>query len=368
MPAISPNKLNVSDGLYVYTRGKKIPFHLPKINRIINAENHVSQNHPFYNLDAADILEQYGQPGDNFLTFMYRLYDELVALNTRIGSRKVIGTDSQGNELVEYTFGQKVIGKQGSFDTESNNMPRVLCSSGVHGQERNSIITLYLTIRDIIVNWETDEWANTMINSVMLVVLPCANTSGVVRNNRRNINNVDINRNFPTDWQIGDSTTKGSAPASELETQNYIAWVKSYEGRNMGLLECHDHGDRSIIYGITHHPMSHQILFNSLRDLYNWTYPDHTNPNNPAPGNTVKGTVLSWIGRSIAGGSTRHASVALRQPAILIEHGFWDHPQGGPGIHRPRMIFRFLTRRIISRMLQQYESKGYWDNFFAENE
>lgn len=53
--------------------------------------------------------------------------------------------------------------------------------------------------------------------------LPCFNPDGLKRNKRKNINNVDLNRNFPTkNWQkisYDDEFYGGDTPASEDETK-----------------------------------------------------------------------------------------------------------------------------------------------------
>lgn len=71
--------------------------------------------------------------------------------------------------------------------------------------------------------------------------IPCLNPDGMQYNNRRNANEVDINRNFPTkNWgqNLGDNATcddkttsyyGGNAPASEIETRFVIDVIEKYK-------------------------------------------------------------------------------------------------------------------------------------------
>lgn len=63
-----------------------------------------------------------------------------------------------------------------------------------------------------------------------LWLLPLLNPDGYANDVRGNANGVDLNRNFPHDWtaiaQPGDWQWSGTGPASEPETQAYIAFTQ----------------------------------------------------------------------------------------------------------------------------------------------
>lgn len=63
-----------------------------------------------------------------------------------------------------------------------------------------------------------------------LWLMPAMNPDGLANNVRGNGNGVDLNRNFPHDWtaiaQPGDWQYSGSGPASEPETQAFIAFAE----------------------------------------------------------------------------------------------------------------------------------------------
>lgn len=74
-----------------------------------------------------------------------------------------------------------------------------------------------------------------------LLFIPCLNPDGMDRNTRVNSNNVDLNRNFPTqNWgrNEGDNATcddettdyfGGKSPASEIETKFVIDIIKKFQ-------------------------------------------------------------------------------------------------------------------------------------------
>jgi len=87
---------------------------------------------------------------------------------------------------------------------------------------------------------------DALLDEVSVVAMPCLNaderealvTGGTPWYLRRNHNGVDLNRNFPVDWDIADysygldssnptaATYRGPFPGSEAETQAAIAWLK----------------------------------------------------------------------------------------------------------------------------------------------
>ncbi len=62
-----------------------------------------------------------------------------------------------------------------------------------------------------------------------LWLMPAINPDGFANDERGNGNSVDLNRNFPHDWtqigQPGDGQYSGTGPASEPETQAFIAFA-----------------------------------------------------------------------------------------------------------------------------------------------
>jgi len=64
-----------------------------------------------------------------------------------------------------------------------------------------------------------------------LLLIPCLNPDGLVKNQRQNSNGVDLNRNFPTKNWIKSEKNQyygGETPASEIETKFVIDIFEKY--------------------------------------------------------------------------------------------------------------------------------------------
>ena len=65
-----------------------------------------------------------------------------------------------------------------------------------------------------------------------LLIIPCLNPDGMIKNQRQNSNGVDLNRNFPTkNWTISENKEYfgGTTPASEIETRFMINILDNYK-------------------------------------------------------------------------------------------------------------------------------------------
>lgn len=151
-----------------------------------------------------------------------------------------IGSSVKGRPITAYQFG--------------SGASMVLYIGATHGDEKNSMAIL-------------QKWTNALEASPdkipanrTIVVIPAINPDGVAANTRRNANNIDLNRNFPTaDWQTqvtepdshGQPTnTGGSAPLSEPESQALANYVQAKRPRlvmtyhsHAGVVEANDAGD-----------------------------------------------------------------------------------------------------------------------------
>lgn len=105
----------------------------------------------------------------------------------------------------------------GSPNTQKGNC--ILIIGVVHGDEPQGefLINNYLT--------KTNELRQE------LLFIPCLNPDGKELETRTNANEVDINRNFPTEnWKLGEKNRYfgGEKPASEIETNFVIDIVEKY--------------------------------------------------------------------------------------------------------------------------------------------
>lgn len=90
--------------------------------------------------------------------------------------------------------------------------PNVLLTGAIHGNERPAPEMALYTIDYLLGNDANRE----LINKTQIWVIPIMNSAGHVANTRRNANQVDLNRGFPSDWN------NDSLEGLEVETRNLI--------------------------------------------------------------------------------------------------------------------------------------------------
>lgn len=104
----------------------------------------------------------------------------------------------------------------------NNDYNKTILAIGVfHGDEPDG---------EYLINRYLQDRAET---SNRLLFIPCLNPDGKEVQTRKNINGVDLNRNFPTkNWekmQKSDDYYGGEKPASEIETQFLVYVIEKYK-------------------------------------------------------------------------------------------------------------------------------------------
>ncbi len=131
-----------------------------------------------------------------------------------------IGTSVQGRSITGYIFG--------------SGSSKIIFIGAVHGNEKSSTYLLNKWIEALEAGYERIP-ANRSI-----VVIPNLNPDGYVANRRTNANNVDLNRNFPSnDWKSGVSMPDGSylehgggvTALSEPESQAIATYIQNNSPR-----------------------------------------------------------------------------------------------------------------------------------------
>lgn len=108
------------------------------------------------------------------------------------------------------------------YETTNENYDKTILIIGVfHGEEPQG---LYLI----------NEYLKTDLSCIKnkLVIIPCLNPDGMLKNQRQNANGVDLNRNFPTkNWKLTEKNEYfgGNKPASETETKFMIEVLNTYK-------------------------------------------------------------------------------------------------------------------------------------------
>lgn len=162
---------------------------------------------------------------------VYELYDGLQRKYPGTISSSVIGTDTAGNDIKQYTF--KNGGLKGGHPNAAVK-PSLVILSGLHGHEQLAVLVTFLLLRKVCDEWRYDEDMLFLKWCCEITVIPCANPSGIDLRQRNSQAGVDLNRNFPTGWNDVDTgftepdpfnSYKGPSAASEPEVQAIISFM-----------------------------------------------------------------------------------------------------------------------------------------------
>lgn len=211
---------------------------------------------------------------DDYATFtrphtkQYDFFDELMSRWPAQITKEKIGESTLGSDIDVYTF-DFTPGLYGIADGFERSPPiEIIITGGLHGNEAHSQMLLMVIAKGIADNWRGDPVYNKLRWQCIVRFVPCCNPDGIDAFQRRNANDVDLNRNFPTDWESANSGS-GPEPASEAETQvlmdlptlypnasitldthttwgrDYYLWVIATNQRDYNLIE---HYCRSMMY------------------------------------------------------------------------------------------------------------------------
>jgi len=112
-----------------------------------------------------------------------------------------------------------------SYETNSPTPKNILFLGVTHGEEPQGDF--------LIKNFMNEIEKKKPVFKNNLFFIPCLNPDGKNLKQRGNINNVDLNRNFPTkNYEItsfDDGTTSGTFSSSEIETQFMVKIIEQYK-------------------------------------------------------------------------------------------------------------------------------------------
>lgn len=186
-------------------------------NGFSTAWENIITTESFYEPTTVQAYDGTGENGIDIETAtvstIYGLYDDLVATYPTFVTKDVIGLDESGLFNVNrYTF-------DFASATEVIVASANIHGRGVDGDPPSVTIFLYEFLKRMCEDNGEDGKLSLIKNNFKLVTIPIANPWGYDNANRRNFNNVDLNRNFDWMWTESTDPSKGSAPFSELESQ-----------------------------------------------------------------------------------------------------------------------------------------------------
>ncbi|MDW0360797.1 DUF2817 domain-containing protein [Halomonas venusta] len=151
-------------------------------------------------------------------TTQYAFYDQLMAENPDYITRQLVGQSTLGADIFAYTFDSISHFTSGISLFEVLPPIEIVITSGLHGNERTAQALTMMIVDGFVNRWRENPVFNRLRWQCRVRVVPCCNPDGIDAGTRRNSNNVDINRNFVTDWDSG-ADYAGPSAGSEVETQ-----------------------------------------------------------------------------------------------------------------------------------------------------
>ena len=147
-------------------------------------------------------------------------FDDLVSANPEYITKTHLGDEYTGLPIYEYRFKPDMGG--------STNPIKVLIHGATHGEPMSYVLPFH-TMNLITNHWQDSPLLEALRFGVEFSVIPALNAWGVNNGNTRyNSRDVNLNRNYPTDW-ISTGDKPGTAPLSELEAQYAFANMQNFK-------------------------------------------------------------------------------------------------------------------------------------------
>ena len=192
-----------------------------------------------------------------------KVYWDKFVDNSYVKKRKIGNDQSQQYNVYSYTF------------EPTHYSKTMIVTSCIHGNEKSAFFALS-KFMDLVVNeWHKYPQLAYLRKNVRMVFVPIVNPHGFANDNRENVNNVDLNRNFDYYWENGGGTDpsasnfKGTKPFSEQESKNMRDLIKSYSGV-VAHIDCHNIVSQVSDYCVFYPRFANQQnneIFQTLKDM-----------------------------------------------------------------------------------------------------
>lgn len=179
-------------------------------------------------------------------------YDALVSKYPDYVKRTLLGNDSSGSiPMYRYDFSPVLPKTDGNVNVlghtyQQSNYPTVIMDACIHGAERPCAKAL-LNLMTLIADANSNDIFGWLRGNIHFVIVPILNVWGYKNDRRGNVNNVDLNRNFPVYWEFGEDDDandryRGLAAMSEKETQYMHEILQEYQNNAVCYYSWHTHG------------------------------------------------------------------------------------------------------------------------------
>lgn len=151
-----------------------------------------------------------------YATFI-EAWKALVANYSTYVTETALGTASDGQMIYLYDF------KPVRISNQTKPIPKIIIIAGQHGTEKCNVFGWYYFVRDLLNNWSKHPALDYLRNHVELMIIPVVNTYGFDNLTYKNANEVNINRNYDSNWTLLEDTTSsqygGAEPFDQPESQ-----------------------------------------------------------------------------------------------------------------------------------------------------
>lgn len=179
---------------------------------------------------------------------IHAAFDTLVSNSNGYMTKTDLGVSYDTYHMYQYTT--VPVGNHASGGIDVPKVAIVCCE---HGNEKMSAYSMHYLMYDLIHNAHKNPVLMYLRANCIISFIPIANPWGFINRSRFNENGVNLNRNFPTyHWDnYSDETSeqgginyKGTAPASEEQTKQIIAFLrKNYDAAFM--IDLHTNGENT---------------------------------------------------------------------------------------------------------------------------
>lgn len=116
-------------------------------------------------------------------------------------------------------------------ETSLDERPEIYIDGGHHGNEQAGSETAFLLVKYLVERYGSDENVTWLMDNARIYITPMINPDGNFHDTRFNSNHVDLNRNYPFEWDNADSIWggHGDGPASEPEVAANVAFMRSID-------------------------------------------------------------------------------------------------------------------------------------------
>ena len=158
---------------------------------------------------------------------VYALFDALVTDHSDFVTKNTLTSGSFTNYEYVFTIGN-YNSQSGQREQDSEiEKPVILITSGVHGYERSSVLSLYTFCKALC---ENEYSLAGIIEDAVYKVIPVVCPWGYTNDSRINANGVNINRNFASSsWEETEtgSNYSGAEPGDQDETKVVQNWINA---------------------------------------------------------------------------------------------------------------------------------------------